>query len=234
METCGESGIGDMARKKMKEDKLNMIVDSALAFLKERQRLIIRILLVVVLVVAAFLLAGSRLKQKELLAMQIFSEGQNAFREEKFDNALSSFRKVCRDYARSKVGEQAVIYSAESLCRLGELEEAETGFREYLTRYPGGEFCAAAHEGLGYLMEQRGDYRKAIEAYRQVFEDCSGSYLAPRAMLSIGRCFEAMGMWEEAKESYKELISSYPWSSSVTLAGAYLDVVEWEIKKKER
>ena len=223
-----------MVRKEMKEDKLKGMVNSALAFLRERQRLIIRILLVVVLVVTASLLAGSRLKQKQFLAMQIFSEGQDAFREGNFDNALSLFEKVRGDYSRSKVSEQAVIYVAESLCRLGRLEEAETSFREYLTLYSGGEFCAAAHEGLGYLMEQRGDYRKAIEAYRQVSENCSGSYLVPQAMLSIGRCFEAMEMWEDARESYEELISSYPWSSCVTLAGAYLDVVEWEIKKKER
>lgn len=223
-----------MVRKEMKEDKLKGMVNSALAFLRERQRLIIRILLVVVLVVTASLLAGSRLKQKELLAMQIFSEGQDAFREGKFDNALSSFEKVRGGYPRSKVSEQAVIYVAESLCRLGRLEEAETSFGEYLTRYPGGEFCAAAHEGLGYLMEQRGDYRKAIEVYRQVSENCSGSYLVPQAMLSIGRCFEAMEMWEDARESYEELISSYPWSSCVTFARVYLDVVEWEIKKKER
>jgi len=38
-----------------------------------------------------------------------------------------------------------------------------------------------------------------------------------------------MKEWTEAKEAYEELLSLYPWSSSVTLARAYLDVVEWEI-----
>ena len=215
--------------KKLKEDKLSELLSVASTFARKRTRLFLCIFMAVVVVVVVLLLVNSHRLQREVAAISLLGSGQTAFREGKCSDALSFFEKVRKDYPRSKACEIALIYIGESLCRLGRLESAEANFNDYLLRYPVGEFSVRAQCGLGFVCEERREFQKAIDAYRKVYEDYSESYLCPQAVFNTGRCYEAMGMWEKAKESYEKLVSSYPWSSSVILARAYLDVVEYEL-----
>ena len=215
----------------MKEDKLNELIGVAYTLLKEKRKLFLWILVAVAAVVAVPVLLRSQAKQKELVSVRLLSDGQTAFREGEFSDALALFEKARKDYPGSKAGEIALVYAGESLFHLARLKEAEVGFNDYLLQYAGGEFSARARQGLGFVFEERGEFQKAIDVYRKVYVDYPESYLSPQAILSVGRCYEAMGLWEKAKESYEKLVTSYPWSSSVALARAYLDVAEWEIKE---
>ena len=218
-----------MAKKELKEDKFTEWMSGAFSFLKKRWKLVLRVLFCIVVIGGTLLLVSLRRSEKELSAMRVLNKGEVLFREDKFSDAITIFEEVRRDFGNTKAGEIALIHIGESSCLLGELDEAEGVFNEYLTEYPGREFSPRAQEGLGYVMEERGKFREAIDAYRKGYENYPDSFLGPQAILSIARCYEAMKEWSEAKEVYEEFLSLYPWSSSATLARAYLDVVEWEI-----
>ncbi len=218
-----------MARKELKEDKFAEWMSRGFSFLTERWKLVLRVLFCIAVIGGILLLINLRRSEKELSAMRVLNKGEVLFREDKFSDAITIFEEVRRDFPDTVAAEIALIHIGESSCLLGELNEAEGVFSEYLTQFPGGQFSPRAQEGLGYVMEERGKFREAIDAYRKVYENYSDSFLGPQAILSIARCYEAMKEWSEAKEAYEELLSLYPWNSSATLARAYLDVVEWEI-----
>lgn len=213
----------------MKEDKFVEWMSRAFSFLKNRWKLVLRVLFCIAVIAGALLLINLRRSEKQLSGMRVLNKGEVLFREDKFSDAITTFEEVRRDFPNTAAGEIALIHIGESSCLLGKLDEAEGVFSEYLTQYPGGEFSPRAQEGLGYVMEERGKFREAIYAYRKVYENYPDSFLGPQSILSIARCYEAMKEWSEAKEAYEELLSLYPWSSSATLTRAYLDVVEWEI-----
>lgn len=218
-----------MARKELKEDKFAEWMSRAFSFLKNRWKLVLRVLFCIAVIAGTLLLINLRRSEKELSAMRVLNKGEVLFREDKFSDAITIFEDVRTDFPNTVAGEIALIHIGESSCLLGELDEAEGVFNEYLTQYPGGEFSPRAQEGLGYVMEERGKFHEAIDTYGKVYKNYPDSFLCPQAILSIARCYEAMKEWSEAKEAYEELLSLYPWSFSATLARAYLDVVEWEI-----
>lgn len=222
-----------MARKNLKEDKLNEFVGAAAVFIREKEKLILEILVVLVAAVLIFIFLNSHLQKKKLISFQLLSRGQTLFTEGKFTDALKLFRDIRANYPGSKAGEKALIYTADIYYHLGKLNEAEAGYNEYLSTCREGEFSGRAQEGLGYILEERGNFQKAIEAYMKVCENYHGSYLIPDALLGAARCYEALGMWNKAKETYEKLISSCPWSSSVPAAKAYLDVAEQGDHRKQ-
>ena len=218
-----------MIRKKLKEDKFAELMTSAFSFITKRWKLILRIVFGIVVVVGVVLLINLRMKERELSAMRLLDKGEVVFRESKLSDAKAIFEEVRRNFPNSKAGGAALIYIGESSCLLGELDEAEEVFNEYLAKHGEGEFSARAQEGLGHVMEERGKFREAIDAYRKICENYPDSFLCPQAILSIARCYGAIKEWAEAKKAYEELLSLYPWSSSATLAQAYLDIVEFEV-----
>lgn len=215
-----------MAGNKLKEYKLNEFVEAAAAFIRKKEKLILEILVVLVAAVLIFIFLNSHLQKRKMISSQLLSQGQTLFTERKFTDAMKLFREIRANYPGSKAGEKALIYIADTYYHLGKLNEAWAGYNEYLSTYIEGEFSGRAQEGLGYILEERGDFQKAIDAYMKVCENYHGSYLIPDALLGAARCYEAIGMWNKAKETYEKLISACPWSSSIPAARAYLAAAE--------
>jgi TolA-binding protein len=62
------------------------------------------------------------------------------------------------------------------------------------------------------------DYKKAIVDYSKFPEKFSRSSYMPKALFQIGRCFELLGMKEDAKGFYQELVEKYPKSAEAKKA----------------
>ena len=221
-----------MIRKELKKDKFSEFLGRVFLSLNRNWKSVLGIILVIILFSGAFAFFGFRNREKELSAMKLLDRGQIAFREERFSDAKILFEKVRKDFPDTRAGEAALFYVGESVYHIGNLDEMGRIFNEYLLQYPEGEFCPRVQEGLGYILEKKGELDRAIGAYRKVYENYPESYLCPQAFLGIARCYEAMEKWEEAKKAYEELISSYPWSSSTALAREYLEVAKWEISRR--
>ena len=64
------------------------------------------------------------------------------------------------------------------------------------------------------------DYKKAIVDYSKFPEKYTRSSNMPKALLRIGTCFDALGMKEDAKGFYQELVEKYPKSPEAKKAKA--------------
>ena len=95
----------------------------------------------------------------------------------------------------------------------GQLGPAIEAFTLYLERQPNGRFAEEATFKRGeshYILKE---YKKAIVDYSKFPEKFHKSKRLPMALFKIGQSFEALGMKDDAKGFYQELVEKYPKSA---------------------
>jgi tol-pal system protein YbgF len=91
---------------------------------------------------------------------------------------------------------------------------AETGFRNFLTRYPADRRAADATYWLGEAMFQRQRYRDAAESFLAVTTKHEKTGKAPEALFRLGQSLAALGETEAACAALSEVGRKYPRASS--------------------
>lgn len=122
---------------------------------------------------------------------------------------IEALKKVEREAPKDK---SALYKKAKALYDAKKWEEAADGFSDYL------DSGDSEHAQVATFM--RGDsyfnlkeYKKAIIDYSKFPEKYTSSKRVPEALLKIGMSFENLGMKEDAKTFYQELIDKYPKSA---------------------
>ncbi len=104
--------------------------------------------------------------------------------------------------------EQAMYYLARELQEEGKYDLAISHYEELSDLYPGNKL-AYYNKGYIYLVEKQ-EYGNAVEAFEQAIA-IDPSFV--EAVYNLGRTFEAMGRYDEAREQYKmalKLKTNYP------------------------
>jgi tol-pal system protein YbgF len=90
---------------------------------------------------------------------------------------------------------------------------AETGFRHFISRFPGDRLASDAHYWLGESLFQRQRFRDAAESFLSVSTKYETSAKAPDALLRLGQSLAALGEKEAACASLAEVLRKYPRAS---------------------
>ena len=90
---------------------------------------------------------------------------------------------------------------------------AESGFREFIQRFPGDRLASDAHYWLGESMFQRQRFRDAAETFLNVSTKYETAARAPDALLRLGQSLAALGEKEAACASFAEVLRKYPRAS---------------------
>lgn len=103
----------------------------------------------------------------------------------------------------------------------GEYDSAIEGFSQYLKNPKADNIEEATfYRGEAYFKLKQ--YKKAIVDYSNFPEKFKRSRHMPAALLNIGLCFDALGMRDDAKAFYQELVSNFPRSPEAKRAKAKL------------
>ena len=78
---------------------------------------------------------------------------------------------------------------------------------EMLRSLVGSEMCI--RDSAGMICEQLGDWEGAARNYRAAAEGDPRSFVAPRALLGLGSCYEEMKRPADSKTAYEKIVSSY-------------------------
>ncbi len=100
----------------------------------------------------------------------------------------------------------------------GDLENARTGFQDFLKRFPKSSIADSAQFWIGEIYFRQKWYEKAILEYQKVIEHYPKGNKVQAALLKQGLSFYNLGDKANARLVLKELVSKYPSSSEARIA----------------
>ncbi len=152
----------------------------------------------------------------QLAASATYFAGECAFQAGRHSDAFRFLSSVEKDAPESDVAKPAQLRLGETAAALQRWSESEQAFSSWLERFPKDEAWFQAKFGLGWALENQGQHRRAIAAYRKVVESHQGP-TAARAQFQIGECLFAQKKYDDAAgELLKvDILYAYPeWSAA--------------------
>ncbi len=114
--------------------------------------------------------------------------------------------------------EASVLYrNSYELVLSGDYAAAETGFRDYIARFPGTENEADARFWLGESQLAQDRYREAAETFLSASRDFPQSRLAPEMLYKLGVSLSEMQQREVACATFAEVSKRYPNASAALM-----------------
>lgn len=102
--------------------------------------------------------------------------------------------------------------------RKGEFAAAQTGFADFLRRYPASGYGTPARFWLGNAQYATRDYREAITHFRALLAAEPDHLRAPEAALSIANCQIELKDAAGARKTLQDLVKTYPQSEAAGAA----------------
>jgi len=96
----------------------------------------------------------------------------------------------------------------------GDYAAAETGFKKFLTDFPGDPRAADAQYWLGESYYSRHQYRDAATSYLATYKNHPTSQKAPDSLFKLGLSLEGLGETSAACATYGELAKKFPKAQS--------------------
>lgn len=106
--------------------------------------------------------------------------------------------------------ETAVYGEAFAALKAGRYEDADRGFRMYLTKYPQGPRADSAAYWLGETQFVSQDYKTALGTFESLLKDYPESRKAADAMLKVGYCQYELKAFGNARKTLQAVAKTYP------------------------
>lgn len=141
-------------------------------------------------------------------AIETYSD-TNAIKSEKErdQKALDLARKTYSDYGSLPAGKIGLYYAALSEDGLGDTQKAIQDLQE-VAQSGDANIKGVAQFALGQIYKRHGDFQKAIETYKPLFD--SGGYSKSAVAYELGTTYEANNQADQAKEFYQKVVTDYP------------------------
>ncbi|WP_198969017.1 tol-pal system protein YbgF [Xylophilus sp. ASV27] len=114
--------------------------------------------------------------------------------------------------------EQRDFDAALATFRKGNFTEAQTGFSEFMKRYPQSGYTPSALFWLGNAQYANRNYRDAITNFRSLLSQAPNHARAPEAALSIANCQTELKDAKAARKTLEDLLKAYPQSEAASAA----------------
>ena len=215
-----------ITKQVLKEDKLVTYTFKLNSYVRKNLRKISYIVLGFGLALFITLSLYYSGKRSETNAMSDIGMAQLLYESGNIELAKNAFEEVIKNYKRTKGAGISVYYAGDCYYILRKLEEAKKYFQMYIDDYGDNDILkSSAISGIAACFEEEGKYVQAAEYYKKSSEEFPDSFNAPRNLIDMARCYEIIGMKEEAKNGYKKVIEKYSSSIYVREASIMLDLL---------
>jgi tetratricopeptide (TPR) repeat protein len=157
--------------------------------------------------------------------------GLQAFRQQQYQQALQSFRRIIDEQAAQ--APDAEYWSAMAYMALDMLDEADRTLEHYLARYPGHALFGEAQYQKTRLLFLERDYENTLQASYEFIRSNPGSSFVPNAYFWIGESLYSLGRLEEAERVFAKVLRDYPQSYKVEAASYRLSLLEFKKREEE-
>ncbi|MFT4195195.1 tol-pal system protein YbgF [Ottowia sp.] len=111
-------------------------------------------------------------------------------------------------------GEKQDYDAALAVFRAGDFKGSQTGFANFIKRYPRSTLAPSALFWLGNAQYATRDYKEAITNFRSLLTAAPNHPRAPEAMLSIANCQIELKDTRAARATLDSLVKTYPQSEA--------------------
>jgi tetratricopeptide (TPR) repeat protein len=154
---------------------------------------------------ADFLQAHPVMKRRDLVQ---FSIGEAFRMKQSIDDAARSYGLALKERPLKDVEAPALYRLGESLLKLGQPDSASAAFREYLRKYPNGEFSAKATWALAQEEAGRGGLRTALDLYQQIDQLFPYTSFVDRLAEARADAYFKAGDYANAAGQYQKLLGT--------------------------
>ncbi len=116
--------------------------------------------------------------------------------------------------AAASGGEKQEYDAALAVFRSGDFKASQTGFANFIKRYPRSTLAPSALFWLGNAQYATRDYKEAITNFRSLLTAAPNHQRAPEAMLSIANCQIELKDTRAARATLESLVKTYPQSEA--------------------
>ena len=163
-------------------------------------------------------------------AQALFTKGQLYYYQGKFERAIPEFSKVADDAKNQSNKWKLLVLERMGLAymKLKNYDKAVATLQEKLKLF--GSNARTLHV-LGKIHREKGEYQKAMEAFRQVAkEHPNEKYYAPESQYLIGDCLEELKDVQGSTVAFQEVITQYPDSQTAGEANLRINMIQGKVK----
>lgn len=115
-------------------------------------------------------------------------------------------------------GEQGLYQQAFGLLKSKQYDRALTQFKEYVTKYPKGNYAVNAHFWMGEISYLQGKHSAAKKSFETVVKNYPKDKKIPDAMLKLAVIATDTGHKSQAEEMLAQIQKQYPGTTAARLA----------------
>jgi outer membrane protein assembly factor BamD (BamD/ComL family) len=171
----------------------------------------------VALVAAAVWFVNSSAARKEDFANRALQAARQAAESGNLPLASSELQKVSQTYKGTRAGSEAVLSLNQVRLLNNQAELAVVGLREFAATNPKG-YVAQTQALLGVALENTKKPAEAAAAYLAAANAAEVDFLKAQYLLDAGRAWVAAGKPDEATKAYREVMTKYEKTPSLTEA----------------
>ncbi len=119
--------------------------------------------------------------------------------------------------------EEASYLATFELLKNGKYDDAITGFRQHLSKYPDGQYSDNASYWMAEASFVKRDFQTARSGFETVVTNFPDSPRAPDAMFKLALAHEELKQTSQARSTLQRVVSRYPNSNAARLAQQRLD-----------
>lgn len=228
-----------MSKEKKHEDKFENIEDALTRgeqFIESNQKVLINIVLVILVLIAAFLGYNKFIKQPRIqeASNQIFG-AQNYFEKDSFNLALNGdgnvigFLEIADNYGSTPAGNLAKYYAGLSYLYLGDYNNAV----KYLEKFSSDDLLLSnmAIANLGDAYMQLGEYQKAAGYYQKATSSKINDFSTPMFLMKNALAYEKAGDYASALKIYEQIEKEHPNTPEARDIEKYITKAQMNLKK---
>ena len=151
-------------------------------------------------------------------SQQNVENGLEAFRQNDFQGALSSFLTALSSPATRDVEATARFWAAKSAMALDDLPVAEENLEYYIRTFPNHEFNEEAQYQRGRLFFLQQQYEATLESLSIFASRYPDSLFVANALYWSGEALINLGRLDEAQQMFEAVVADYPTSFRVEAA----------------
>jgi len=144
-----------------------------------------------------------------------FQKAWVQYSNQAYKQAQPIFESLNEKFPSSKLGKEALFWSADSYYHMKDFGPASNEFAQFIKKYPDHKLVGPANYSLGWSYFKMGDFQHAITPFETFLE----KYKPPKVALypyktdtklRIGDSYYAMGQYSNAIEYYQKAIGAEP------------------------